>query len=63
MMLIYIGRKPNSVKKDIESLLVASKETGLDLNAYKSWYMFMSRDRNAGQIYNINNDKESCERV
>jgi len=29
-------------------LMVASKETGLELNADKTKYMIMSRDRNAG---------------
>ena len=56
MMLIYIGRKHNTVKKNLEALLVASKETGLEVNVYKTWYMIMSQDHNARQIYNIQKD-------
>ena len=49
MMLIYIGRKRNSVKKNIKALLrVASKETGLEVNADKTSYVIMSREHNAG---------------
>jgi len=51
------------VKKNTEALIVASKETGLEVNVYKTWYMIMSRVHNAGKIYNIKNDKETRERV
>jgi hypothetical protein len=33
-----------------EALVVATKETGLKVNADKTKYMFMSRDRNAGRV-------------
>ena len=51
------------MKKNTEALIVASKETGLEVNVYKTWYMIMSRVHNAGKIYNIKNDKETRERV
>jgi hypothetical protein len=56
LMLIYIGRKRNAVKKNKEALLVSSKETGLEVNADKTWCMIMSQDHNAGQIYNVQKD-------
>ena len=31
-------------------MIVASKETGLEVNANKTKYMVMSRDQNAGRI-------------
>ena len=33
-----------------EALLVATKEIGLEVNADKTMYMVMSRDRNAGGV-------------
>jgi len=44
-------------------LVGARKETGLEVTAGKSKYMFMSRDQNAGRIQNIKNNSGSCERV
>ena len=37
------------VKENAEALLVATKEIGLEVNADKTKYMVMSRDRNAGR--------------
>ena len=39
----------SAVKKNTEALLVGSKENGLEVNADKSKYMFMSRDQNPGR--------------
>jgi hypothetical protein len=36
------------MKKNTEALLVASKETGQEVNADKTKYMVMSRDQNTG---------------
>ena len=36
-------------KKKTEALVVASKETGLEVNTDKSTYMVISRDQNAGR--------------
>ena len=44
-----LGWSIHSIKKKTESLVVASKETGLGVNADKTKYMVMSRDQNAGQ--------------
>ena len=53
----------HTVKENAEALVVASKETGLEVNADKTKYMDMSRDQNAGRIHNIKIDNSSFERV
>jgi hypothetical protein len=45
------------------TLVVASKEIGLEVNADKTKYMVMSCDRNAGRNHNIQTDKNSFEMV
>jgi len=40
---------------------MASKETGPELKAYKTKYMVMSRDQNAGQSHSIKPEKRSSE--
>jgi len=42
---------------------VASKETGLEVNADRTKYMVMSQDQNAGRSHNINIDNSFFERV
>jgi len=44
-------------------LEVASKQTGLEVNADKTKYMIMSRDQNAGRSHSIKTDNSSFERV
>jgi hypothetical protein len=39
----------HTVKKNTEALVAASKEIRLEVNADKSKYMVMSRDKNARQ--------------
>jgi hypothetical protein len=46
-----------------EALIVASEETGLEVNAEKTKYMVMSRNQNAGQNRNIKLDNKSFEGV
>jgi hypothetical protein len=50
-------------KKNTEALVVASKETGLEVNADKTKYMVTSRDQNAGRSHNMKIDNSSFERV
>ena len=46
---VYIlGGSVHTIKKNAEALLVARKETGLEVNADETNYMVMSRDKNAG---------------
>jgi len=52
-----------TIKKNTEALVVANKETGLEVNADKTKYTGMSRDQNAGQNHNIKFDNFSLERV
>jgi len=42
-----LGGSVHTVKEDAESLIVARKETGLEVNADKTKCMVMSRDQNA----------------
>jgi len=46
-----------------ESLVVASKEIGLEVNVDKTKYKVMSRDQNAGRNHNIKTDNSSFQRV
>ena len=64
-MLIRSPSKPHehTVKENAEALLVATKEIGLEVNADKTKYMGMSRDRNAGRGQIVKIDNSSFERV
>ena len=42
-----LGRSIHTVKKNTEALVVASKESELEVNAGNTMYMVMSRDQNA----------------
>jgi hypothetical protein len=44
-------------------LVVASKKTGLEVNADETKYTVMSRDQNAGPSHIIKTDNSSFERV
>ena len=50
-----LGGKEHTVKEKAEALIVASKESGLEVNADKTVckYMVMSRDQNAGRSCNM----------
>ena len=43
-----LGRSVHTIKENTETLVIASKEIGLEVNANKTKYMVMSRDQNAG---------------
>jgi hypothetical protein len=59
-----MGESVLTVKENAEALIVvATKEIGLEVNADKSKYMVMSRDRNAGQDDSVKIDNSSVERV
>ena len=53
----------HAIKENAESLIVASKEIGLEVNVDKSKYMVMSRDQNTGRSHNMKVDNSSIERV
>jgi hypothetical protein len=51
------------IRKNTDALQVASKETGLGVNADKTKYMAMSQDQNTGRSHGIKTDNSSFERV
>jgi hypothetical protein len=57
-----LGGDVQTIKKNTEPAVVASKEIGLDVNADKAKYMVMSRDQNIGRIRNIKNYNISFEK-
>jgi hypothetical protein len=60
--LQYVSGSVHTIKKN-RTLVVASKQTGLEGNAYKTKYIAMSRDQNAGRIHNIKPDSSFFESV
>jgi hypothetical protein len=52
-----------TIKGNTEALLVASKETGLEVNADKTKCIVLSRIQHAGRNHNINVGNKSFERV
>jgi len=58
-----LGGSVHTVKENEKALVVATKEIGLEINADKTKYMVMSRDRNAGQGHSVKTDNSSIERV
>jgi hypothetical protein len=58
-----LGGNVHTVKENAESLTVAAKEIGLEVNADKTKYMVMSWDRNAGRHDSVKTGKSSIERV
>jgi hypothetical protein len=58
-----LGGSVHDIEENTETLVVASKEIGLEVNAEKTKYMVMSRDQNAGQNHNTKIDNKSFEKV
>jgi hypothetical protein len=54
-----LGGSVQTIKKSSEALVVASKQTGLEVSADKSKYMVMSRDQIAAKSHNIKIDNSS----
>jgi hypothetical protein len=53
----------NTIKENSETLLEASKDIGLEINAEKTKYMIMSHHPNSGQNQSIRTANESFEKV
>jgi hypothetical protein len=58
-----LGGSVRALKENAETLVVAGKEIGLEVNADKTKYMVMSRDQNAGRNHSMKTDNSSFERV
>jgi hypothetical protein len=58
-----VATSVHTVKENAEALVVATNDTGLEVNADKTKYMVMSRDRNAGRGHCVKIDNISIERV
>jgi hypothetical protein len=48
-----LGDNIDAIKKNMETLIDASKEVGLEVNTEKTKYMLLSRQQNAGQSHDI----------
>ena len=57
-----LGGSAHTVKENAEALLVSTKETGLEVNADKTKYMVMSRDRNTELGHSVKIDNSSIDR-
>ena len=57
------GRRLHTIKNNKETLLVGSKETGLEVNAEKTKHVAMSRDQNTRRSHNVMIYFNSLERV
>jgi hypothetical protein len=58
-----LGNSVNTVKENTETLLEASGDIGLEINAENTKYMIMSRYPNSGQNQNIRIADELFENV
>jgi len=58
-----LGRSIPTIKKNTETLVIVSKEIGLEVNYEKPQYTVISQDQNAVQNHNIKTDNRSYERV
>ena len=54
-----LGGSVHTVKKNAETLVAATKEIGLEVNADKTKYMIMSRDQNARRSHSMKIDNSS----
>ena len=58
-----MGGSVHTIKENAETLVVASKEIGVEINVDKIKYIVLSRDRNAGRSHSVKSDNSSFERM
>ena len=58
-----MGRNIHTIKKNTKALLVASKESCLDINTERTKYMVTSQGQDTGQNHNIKIYNKSFEKV
>jgi hypothetical protein len=58
-----LGDNIDNIKKNTATLIGASKEVGLEVNAEKTKYILLSRHQNAGQNHNIKTGGRSFKNV
>ena len=58
-----LGENVQTIKKNTDVLVVASKKTGIEVNADKTKNMVMSRDQNEERSHSLNIDNSSFERA
>jgi len=51
-----MGGSVRTLKESAEAFVLASKETGLKVNADKTKHMVISRDQNAGRSHSMKTD-------
>ena len=58
-----LSGRVHTIKKNTDALIVASKETGLEVNVDKNKYMVKSLDQNAGTNHSVKADNSSFGKV
>jgi len=58
-----LGGSIHTLKENAETLVAATRGTGLEISADKTKYMVMSRDQNAGRIHSVRIDNSTFQRV
>jgi hypothetical protein len=59
--VIILGGSVHAKKKNAKDIVIASKESGLEVNAEVTKYMVMSRKQNSGDNHNIKLDNKPLE--
>jgi hypothetical protein len=68
-LLVYVDdvnildESVHNTKENTEYSVIASMESGLEINTDKTMYLVISQDQHAGQSHNIETDNNSVERV
>jgi hypothetical protein len=62
-LMPILGGSVHTVRENAEVLVVATKEIGLEVNTYKTKYMVMFRNWNAGRGEGVKIENRSIERV